>query len=169
MTEESPPRSLKGIQPRERPRRVRSSAPQARKIGADVPAHRRFLDLGGGRGGTSSRPASGRGVEVPPLRRFCRDLRALWRFGDSRRRVLQRDSAITASIDKFGRVQTAPRALDRSTNSNAHARRLMHRPLTQRFNASTNGSNPRQVGSAVGVLVGPPALAAGVSCTRPCV
>ena len=60
----------------------------------------------------------------------------------------------TASIDKFGRVQTAPRALDRSTNSNAHARRLMHRPLTQRFNASTNGSNPRQVGSAVGVLVG---------------
>ena len=43
--------------------------------------------------GTSSRPASGRGVEVPPHRRFCRDLRARWRLGGSRGGVLQRDFA----------------------------------------------------------------------------
>ena len=49
-------------------------------------------DLGGGQVGTSSRPASGRGVELPPHRRFCRDLRAACNLGDIGEGVLQRDS-----------------------------------------------------------------------------
>ena len=84
MTEESPP-SLKGIQPaRERPRRVRSSAPQARNIGADVPAHRRFLDLGGGSGGDELTTCERQGGRGTPHRRFCRDVRAVLRLPGTR-------------------------------------------------------------------------------------
>ena len=51
--------------------------------------------LGGGRGGDELTTCERQGVEVAPHRRFCRDLRARWRLGDSRGGVLQRDSAMS--------------------------------------------------------------------------